>query len=69
MGLKVLDDNGARMGKANTSLLLHHRRFYALEDADLPYRVDLSSLRTIGRSRFKAAAAAMAGDDEDEDHV
>lgn len=55
VGHLVLNEDGDRMGKANTSLLLHHRRFYALEDADLPYQLDPRSLNTLGRIRFETA--------------
>ena len=33
----VLNEDGVRMGKANTSLLYHHNKLLALEEADLPY--------------------------------
>ena len=68
VGHKVLNDAGERMGKANTSLLLHHRQFYALEDADLPYRVELPSLRTIGRTRFKRRRRRRDYADETDDN-
>ena len=63
VGHLVLNEDGDRMGKANTSLLLHHRRLYALEDADLPYRLHPISLDTLGRSRFETVGL-VAGDSE-----
>ena len=48
----VYNDEGERMGKANTSLVCHGGRMYAFEDASLPYRLALPSLRTLGKDRF-----------------
>ena len=50
----VVNENGERMGKANTALLFHHNRLFATEDADLPYPVDPVTLKTLGtRVRFQ----------------
>ena len=67
VGHRVLDDDGNRMGKANTSLLLHHRCFYALEDADLPYRISLPSLQTMGRVRFEVEGVAAGKKEAEQD--
>jgi carotenoid cleavage dioxygenase-like enzyme len=50
---QIMNENGERMGKANTSVVFHGNRFYALEDADQPYRVKLPSLDTIGKDGFR----------------
>lgn len=46
---KTGDENGERMGKANTALVFHNRRAFALEENDKPYIIKLPSLDTIGR--------------------
>jgi carotenoid cleavage dioxygenase len=43
---------GERLGKANTALLLHNGRFFALEEADAPYEISLPAISTIGRHTF-----------------
>jgi carotenoid cleavage dioxygenase len=48
----VVDKRGVRMGKANTALVFHNKKLYALEDADLPYHMELPSLKTVGKSDF-----------------
>ncbi len=48
----VVNEQGIRMGKANTALLYHQNKLYALEDADLPYQLEVGSLKTIGRTDF-----------------
>ena len=43
----VVNEDGVRMGKANTSLLSHHGKLLALEDADLPYHIHPGTLATL----------------------
>jgi carotenoid cleavage dioxygenase-like enzyme len=52
MNDQILNEDNERMGKANTSVVFHGNKFYALEDADQPYRVALPSLETIGKDQF-----------------
>ena len=44
----VADEEGRRMGKANTALVYHSGRLLALEENDRPYSMDLASLSTEG---------------------
>ena len=52
---EVLNDAGERMGKANTSLVYHGGKLLALEEADVPYEVKLTSLDTVGKYTFNGA--------------
>ncbi len=56
---RVLDDDGVRMGKANTSLVLHANRLLALEEADLPYELALPGLATMGRHTMGLAPGSV----------
>jgi carotenoid 9,10(9',10')-cleavage dioxygenase 1 len=47
-GSDVSNENGNRMGKANTSLIFHHNKLLALEEADMPYRIHPKTLDTLG---------------------
>ena len=44
----TINEQGIRMGKANTSLVFHNNKLLALEEADLPYIINPKSLSTIG---------------------
>ena len=48
----VADEEGRRMGKANTALVYHSGRLLALEENDRPYSMDLDSLSTDGLHDF-----------------
>eukprot|EP00160_Parvularia_atlantis_P015002 Unigene4071_Nuclearia_a/m.12364 Unigene4071_Nuclearia_a/g.12364 ORF Unigene4071_Nuclearia_a/g.12364 Unigene4071_Nuclearia_a/m.12364 type:complete len:376 (-) Unigene4071_Nuclearia_a:26-1153(-) len=49
----VANDDGERMGKANTALAFYNRRVFALEEGDKPYVIKLPSLDTVGRYTFE----------------
>jgi carotenoid cleavage dioxygenase len=44
--------DGSRLGKANTALVQHSGRFYALEEGDAPYQVQLPEMSTVGKHTF-----------------
>jgi len=53
----VHDDHGEPMGTANTNIVAHQQRAYALYESDKPYRFNLSfdsakNLETVGREDF-----------------
>jgi carotenoid cleavage dioxygenase len=41
-----------RLGKANTALVQHSGRFFALEEGDAPYQVQLPEMTTVGKHTF-----------------
>lgn len=50
---KVMNSEGLRMGKANTSIVFHHGKLLALEEGDQPYHISVDTLETIGKNRFQ----------------
>lgn len=46
-------ETGERHGRANTAVLYHAGRFFALEEGDHPYHITLPSLSTAGRHSFQ----------------
>ena len=51
----LFDENGELMSSANTALLFHNGRLFALSEADKPYHVTLPDLETVGRFTYDGA--------------
>lgn len=46
------DAEGEMMGPANTAVIAHGRKTYALNETDKPYEISLPDLATVGRETF-----------------
>ena len=51
--MEMVDENNEHMGKAQTSVIFHGRRLYALEESDKPFVISVPNLETVSRFDYK----------------